>query len=213
MVNAAPSVALAPELATRAHALCATGYTVVHAEPYSFIAVRTRWAWDLGINHTTILRVWRSGRATDAELRQARQTASSMGASKDPSILPAGIFHFRAVADVVLCDSADAGAEAFARGPVGKGFGSSYHTALVDPSGRAVYATAVWGAAFFSRVKHGIDVAATGQPQPVPTSPLGLLIALAALYPALVCMLACCGISLLVPLLVAFQKKPVAVFP
>lgn len=218
-MDAAPLVAgtgaLAPEMLARAHALRDAGFTIVHAEPWSFIGVQSRWHWDLGMHLTTILRVRRVEQASADELRAARQQLFALGHHWDSSNLPRGVQHGRAIADVVIADRADDQALAFARGPIGKAYGVGVHCALVSSSGQVVVGTPLWGRLFWGKTRHAIECVAKGQGSPAPISALGAIFAALIFYPSLAILsLMCCGLPLILgSVLVMTEKKHPSVLP
>ncbi|HJL14094.1 MAG TPA: hypothetical protein RMH99_00490 [Sandaracinaceae bacterium LLY-WYZ-13_1] len=207
---------LAPELMGRARALEQEGFVIVRADGWSFLAVRSRWHWDLAVHLTLVVRVRRLQHAglVDAERGQAelRQLADRW----DPCKVPRGFQHGRGLVDVLVADAADADATRYARTKVGKGYGQSIHTALVPAGGGpAVFGKPVWGRAFWPKIEHAIEVAASGQPRPAPLAGLGLAIALLVFYPTFVAALFfCCAVPhVLIGVLLALEKPLPSALP
>lgn len=206
---------LAPELLSSARALRASGFTVVEVEPWAYVAVQSKWHWEMGTHLTLVLRVRRVGLLTAADARSGRDALRAIGDRWDPSKLPRGFQHARWLLDVIVCDQPDAEAQAFATGPTGKGAGSVLQTALVAPDGRVLVGSPVYGAMFWPKVRHAIDVVATQRPSPAPISTLGLVIGLLLIYPGLLILgLMCCGLPLIaLPVLVLAEKDLPSALP
>ena len=208
---------LAPELLTRAQALEAVGFTIVDAQAWSFVAVQSKWHWDLAMHLTTVVRVRRVQSLSQQDARDGQLAMTQAGARWDPCKIPRGFQHARALADVVIADQVEPAAATFARTQVGKGMGESRHTALVPAhGGDPVFAVPIWGRAFWPKIEHAIRVAATGRHTPAPVAGLGLAIALLVFYPSLLILgLFCCGVppALLVVLLLLEKPPPSALAP
>lgn len=200
---------LAPELLGRAQALESMGFRVVHTEPWHFLAVRSKWHWDLATHLTMILRVRRVQRLTRQDAVEGQASLRVVGDRWDPCKIPRGFQHGRLLADVIIADAADPDAVSYARTTVGKAFGGSVHTAIVPATGgETIAAVPLWGRAFWPKMFAAIQVAASGRPGPEPAGAVGLVLAL-LMYPSFVALLfGCCGIPPLIFVVLLLMEKP-----
>lgn len=196
------------DLLSRRQALEQDGFTVVEHDATSLVAVRTRFYWGCAVRISTVLRIRVAGAVDGPDLRAELVELRKRAGAIDPSKLPRGFMQARSVLDVVLAESATPAAEAMARNTNLKGMGEFAQIVLVPGDGPSITCAPIWGAAYQPFIKHAGDVAVTAQARPEPTAPMGLFIGLLMFWPSLlVLVLGCCGLPLLVPVLLRLTEK------
>ncbi len=197
------------DLLSRRQALEQDGFTVVEHDATSLVAVRTRFYWGCAVRISTVLRVRLAGAVDGPDLRAELQAFRKRAGVLDPSRLPRGFMQARSVLDVVLAESATPEAERVARSTNLKGMGEFAQIVLVAGGAEAITCSPVWGAAYQPYIKHAGEVAVSGQVKPEPTAMMGVFIGLLVFWPSVaILVLSCCGLPLLVPVLLRMYEKP-----
>lgn len=172
-----------PGLTDAKTALKAIGFTIVESADSSFVAVRNTFHWDCFTRLYMVVRVTAGGHFDVATGKAGHKALEAAARRHDTSRIPRGFQQGWSFIDVHLADTADDAGLRWAGDTVGKDFGMSYHTAVQLPEGKPRFATPIWGAAFWPKIRHVIEVALAGQARPAPLAPVGLAITLLVFAP------------------------------
>lgn len=199
-----------PALDDAKTALKAIGFTIVEAADTSFVAVRNQFHWDCFTRLYMVVRVTAGGHFDVAAGKAGHKALDTLATRHDTSRIPRGFQQGWHLIDVHLADSADDAGLRWAGETVGKNLGTSYHTAVLVPGGKPRFATPIWGAAFWPKIRHIIDTALSGRATPTPLAPMALAITVLVFAPTVAMLsLLSCGLPVIVYAgLCLSEKKP-----
>ncbi len=197
-------------LTDRRAALEHIGFVPVEHDADTLICARVRWHWDLFIRQSIVLRVRVFSAISVDQARKDLADWMRVAPMHDWSKVPRGFLQSRSIVDVIVVDRADDALKAWARNTVAKGFGMSGHPVVVEADGTVTHANPIWGAAYWPKIRHAIQVAATGQPAPEPLAAMGAAIGWLIMVPGvLTIVLSCCGLPLFaIPLVRISEERP-----
>lgn len=200
---------LDPRLAARLPTLEAFGFTVVEAKPNMLVAVRCKWHWDCFVQVTTTVGLRVRPSTSKAELMDGQRGLQQLAERYEPSYLPRGMQHARALLDIVITDEAEPAALTFTQSNVSKGFGWSGHTGMVVGEQVVPPAKPMWGAAFWPKTGHVADCLLKNEVKPEPLAVLGLIIAICSMIPGMIVLgFTCCGLYPIGVLVGCLVQKP-----
>ncbi|HJN75928.1 MAG TPA: hypothetical protein QGF58_18500 [Myxococcota bacterium] len=186
------------EIAPRRAELERLGFTIVRDLPDEVVGVRMRFHWDLTMRLFTVCRLRKVARLERDGLEREQDSIEAIAKKTDTSVLPRGFQFGWQLIDIWLADSASEEVLAFAGDKIGKGFGLSWHPAVVTADG-ATFASPIWGAAMWPKNKHVIERVGTLEgPDEAPLAGLGLALTVLVFWPALAgVVLMLCGLPLI----------------
>ena len=186
------------DLAARKAELERLGFTIVRDQADELVGVRLKFHWDLTMRLLTVCRVRRVQRLEVDGLNREQDGLEQLAKQTDISVLPRGFQFGWQLIDIWLAESASEEALAYCGDKIGKGFGMSWHPAVVTPDG-ATFASPIWGAAMWPKNKQVIQrVGSLEGPEDEPIAGLGLALTVLIFWPCLAAIVfGLCGIPLI----------------
>ena len=179
------------------------GYAILSQTDDEIIAVRRKWFWDcIATNLTMVLFVQAVETLTAARIEADAARMIARAKEADPSSLPLGFQHGRAVVLVYLAGRVEPDAQLLCSSSQKMRFSVMFFPAALDQSsGRAYYlrSTPFWGSLYFGKLRYPVQrlLEPAAAPEHEPASVYGIVLGvfMLALFIAVVC--GCLGSSLL----------------